>query len=133
MNLSPNQFTSGDSERAEAERGCSKCGKKGHSARTCKVEEASPEVAVVANDNTLAPAGSERLARLKTLRDVNVYMPGAWDAKDYVDYGDSHPRNKGKWQIWRAPDGWIHVWHDDVREVTLVGPSNVCFATRFKG
>lgn len=133
MNITPQQYVSPESERDEAARGCSKCGQKGHYAKTCKTESkvVAPPVLITTND--LAPEGSVRLARLKTLRDVNVYMPGAWDAKDYIDFTDSHPRNKGKWQIWKSPDGWIHIWHDDVREVTMVGPSNVCFATLFKG
>lgn len=127
MNIPANQMTSPESERAESERGCSKCGRKGHNARTCK-EEPKAEAGPVPPPTTLAPAGSIRLRIIKTLRDVNVYMPGAWDAKDYVDVADSHPRNRGKWQIWRTPDGWIHVWHDDIKEVTMIGPSNVCFA-----
>ena len=132
MSVVANQYTSPESERAEAARGCSRCGEKGHNARTCSKKE-EPKTEAKPKAGYCAPPGSVRLATLRTLQDVNIYPHESYEVKTQIMYEEFHPRNKHKWQIWRAPDGWIHVWHDDRQKPVLVGPSNVSWCEPFIG
>lgn len=120
----PQQYTSGESERAEAARGCGKCGEKGHNARTCTKKEAAPEPPKPKGFTHPCPDG-ERLARVRTASLIMVFDgTDSWDHRDDVFFNEGKFQNKKKWQIWtKGP--WVFVWHEDKKIVTRVPLANV--------